>query len=309
MLTKGKMECGIAIPQSFPSGEVDLSLISDAVKQAEALGYESCWVQERVVGGLPTLDPIPLLSYASAFSTRVRLGTSVMLTALRNPINLAKALATLDQLCKGRLIVGVGLGGNPGLFPAFGLSSKARSSRFEEGLQVMKTLWTEDEVTLQSRFWQMDRVTLNTKPYQKPYPPIWFGGHARDALRRAVRLGDGWMGAGNSSTAEFKEEIKQLRQILEEEGRDPATFALSKRVYVAVEKDKSVAARMFQDWYGRHYGNPARGLEVPVFGTEEECVEGLSEVISQDIDLLMLNPIHNHLEQAERLAKDVIPKL
>ena len=306
---KGKMKFGIAIPQAFPSGQIDLSIISGAVKQAEALGYESCWVQERVVGGLPTLDPIPLLSYAAAHCTRVRLGTSVMLTALRNPINLAKAVATLDQLCKGRVILGVGLGGGPALFPAFGLSSKTRVSRFEEGLRTMKTLWTEDEVSLNSRFWQMDGVTLNTKPYQKPHPPIWFGGHARDALRRAVRMGDGWMGAGNSSTAEFIEEKKLVRQILEEEGRDPETFAVSKRVYVAVDRDKSAAARMFQEWYGRHYGNAARGLVVPVFGSEEECVEGLGEVVSQGIDLLMLNTIDNHLEQAERLAKDVLPKL
>ena len=298
---------------------MDLGEIGDFLARVESLDYHSAWVQDAVVTGLPSLEPLPLLSYAAACSTRLKLGTSVMLTAFRSPFFLAKSLAAVDQLSKGRLIFGVGLGGMPltpggsgmpkDAYTAFGMSPQGRTSRFEEGIQIIKKLWTEDRVTFHGRFWQLNDLSVRLKPLQKPHPPIWFGGHVEPALRRAVRLGDGWMGAGYWSTKAFKEEIRLVRQCLEEEGRDPQTFALSKRVYVHVDRDRKTAAEKVQDWIGRHYGNPARGLEVSVFGNEEECAEGLGEVVSEGIDLLMLNPMYDSVEQAERLARDVLPKL
>ena len=103
--------------------------------------------------------------------------------------------------------------------------------------------------------------------------------------------------------------VLQMRQILEQERREPATFSLSKRVYVAVTHDKKRESERLQEWFGKHYGNPARALEVSVIGGEQECVEGLAEVVSEGIDLLMLNPVFDPIEQAERLARDVLPKL
>jgi alkanesulfonate monooxygenase SsuD/methylene tetrahydromethanopterin reductase-like flavin-dependent oxidoreductase (luciferase family) len=117
------------------------------------------------------------------------------------------------------------------------------------------------------------------------------------------------MGAGSTPTGEFKREIGLLRQLLEEEGRDPATFTLSKRVYVAVTRDKKRESERVQEWFGKHYGNAARGLQVSVIGGEQECLEGLAEVASEGIDLLMVNPIFEPTEQAERLAQDILPKL
>ena len=117
------------------------------------------------------------------------------------------------------------------------------------------------------------------------------------------------MGAGSASTKTFKEEIKLVRQYLEEAGREPTTFSLAKRVYVAVGQDKQGASQKLQDWFGSHYGNAARALEVSVFGNEEECIEGLGEVVSEGMDLLLLNPVYDMTEQAERLARDVLPKL
>ena len=229
-----------------------------------------------------------------------------MLTAFRNPFFLAKSLASVDQLSRGRLIFGVGFGGlalanmaGGDSYTAFGMSAKGRVSRFEEGLHLLKKLWTEDVVTFDGRFWQINKLSVRLKPVQKPYPPIWFGAHSEGALRRAARLGDGWMGAGYWSTTAFKEEIKLVRQYLEEEGRDPETFALSKRVFVLLDRDKKRASQKVQEWIGRQYGDPARG-EICVFGSEEECVEGLGEVVSQGIDLLMLNPMYDVEEQAER---------
>ena len=303
------LKFGIAIPQVFPDGEIDPSLISGFVARAESLGYHSCWVQEEVARRVPVLDAVSLLCYAAAFTTRVRLGTSVLLTALRSPVFFAKSMASLDHLCRGRLTVGVGIGAFTGIYPAFGISPKTRVSRFEEGVSLIKRLWTEDTVTFAGRFWQLDGLSAGVKPLQAPHPPLWFGGRAEPALKRAARMGDGWMGAGASSTSAFKGDIKTIRRCLEEEGRDPATFPLSKRVYVAVDRDKKRAAERLRSWFGVRYGNADMAEEVSVYGSEEECVEGLAEVASQRIDLLMLNPVYDFDEQMERLAADVQPKL
>ncbi|MCE2463334.1 MAG: LLM class flavin-dependent oxidoreductase [Dehalococcoidia bacterium] len=309
-MKKDNVQFGIAIPQTFPSGKTDLSLLSGFISKAESLGYHSAWVQERAIGGgISNLDPIPLLSYVAALSSRLKLGTSVMLSDLRNPINFAKSLATLDQLSGGRLIVGLGIGGSTDVYAPFGISPRGRARRFEEGILLMKKLWSEENVTFHGRFWQTDGASISPRPLQTPHLPLWFGAHSPAALRRAVRLGDGWMGAGSATTRAFKEEIKLVRLFLVEEGRDPTTFALAKRVYVAVVSDKKAASERLQEWFGERYGRSGMALDVSVFGSEEECVEGLGEVVSEGVDLLMLNPVYDELEQAERLTRDIIPKL
>ena len=111
MAAVAELSFGIAIPQIFPSGRIEPDTIARWLAKAEVLGYYGGWVQEQVFGTVATLDPIPLLSYAAALTSRIKLGTSVMLTVLRNPVPLAKSLASLDQLSQGRLMVGVGLGG------------------------------------------------------------------------------------------------------------------------------------------------------------------------------------------------------
>ena len=117
------------------------------------------------------------------------------------------------------------------------------------------------------------------------------------------------MGAGNSTAQEFKKEVAQVRMYLEEAGRDPATFALSKRVYVQLDSDKNRASQKIHELFEQHYWNGPRGLEVSLFGSDQECLEGLSEIASSDLDLLILNPVYDDAEQAERLSQDLIPKL
>ena len=211
-MTKVKTEFGIAIPQMFPDGKIDPPLIRDFVSRADALGYHSAWVQDHLLGDMPALDPIMLLSYSAGASTRMKLGTSVILSTFRNPILLAKRVATLDQLSGGRVILGIGLGGYTDVYPAFGLSAKGRVGRFEEGLSLMKKAWTEKEVTFHGRFWNMDGLSVQPKPFQNPYPPIWFGGYSEPALKRAVKLGDGWMGAGAIATSAFHRQSDIVRR-------------------------------------------------------------------------------------------------
>src|SRR6266436_6270630 len=150
----GNIPCGIAIPQDFGDPSIDAGVIRQFIPRAEALGYEGLWVQEQIVGDSPILEPVTLLTYAAALTTKPHLGTSVLITVIRNPVHLAKSLASLDQLSRGRLIVGVGVGGPHVPEAVFGVSSERRGRRFVEGIQVMKALWTQPRAAMSGEFWQ-----------------------------------------------------------------------------------------------------------------------------------------------------------
>ena len=299
----------VALPQTFPNRQPDPKLIRDYVLRAEALGFDSLWVVENVLGSIPSLAPVELLTYAAAVSTRIKVGTAVLLTALGSPVHLAKSLATLDHLSGGRLVVGVGLGGNPKIYPAFGITAERRAARFAEGVQVMKALWTQPRVTFAGDFWKLENASMEPKPLQKPHPPLWFGAHHPNALRRTVALGDGFMGAGSISTAAFTEEVGVLRGLLSEAGRDPAAFPIGKRVYLALDDDRGRAAKRLTEWFGAFYGRPEMAEQVSVWGSAQQCLDGLAAVVAGGARLLVLNPVFDEMQQLERLASEVVPKL
>ena len=304
-----RLTLGVAIPQTFPDGRVDPRGLRDFLQRAEALGFHSAWVVEHMFGTIPALAPVELLTYAAAVTERLRLGAAVLLTALRTPVHTAKSLATLDQLSGGRLIVGVGLGGNPKIYPAFGLTASRRAARFAEGLRLMKRLWTEPAVTADGEFYRLENASLQPRPLQTPHPPLWFGGHHPLALRRAVELGDGFIGAGSASTATFAEQMKVLRELLAERGRDSSAFPIGKRVYLAIDRDRARAGKRLAEWFGAFYGRPALAEEVSVWGDVDTCVEGLRAVAAAGAGFLMLNPVFDEAEQLERIAADLAPRL
>src|SRR5919106_5340695 len=280
MATAKVVRCGIAIPQDFIDGPLDIDLLHTFLSRAEALGYESAWVQEQIVGAVPILEPLTLLSYAAALTRTLRLGTSVMLTVWRNPIQLAKSLTSLDQLSQGRLTVGVGIGNQRPEDAAFGIPLERRARRFIEGIQVMKALWTQSTATFTGEYWHFAGIAQEPKPVQRPHPPLWFGAREPMALRRAVRLGNGWMGAGSSSNADFKAQAQTIRELLNEGKRDPETFTVSKRVYIAVDQDKSRAEERLRTWFGVRYGSADMGSRVAVWGNVNECLDQLAALIS-----------------------------
>ena len=306
---KRRVELGVAIPQTRLDGAFDVEKLRGFLARAEALGVQSAWVVEQVLGSIRSLEPVALLTYAAACTERLRLGSAVLLTALRSPVHLAKSLATLDHLSGGRLTVGVGLGGNPRIYPAFGLQAARRATRFAEGLRLMKRLWTDERVTFEGEFFKLQNASMEPKPLQKPHPPLWFGGHHPNALRRAVELGDGFIGAGSVSTATFLGEVKLLKSLLEEAGRDPARFPLGKRVYIAVDHDRARAGRRLAEWFGAFYGKPELAAEVSVWGDPGECVDRLAEITAAGVGFLMLNPVFDESEQLEQFASRIAPKL
>jgi len=303
------VELGVSIPQTFPDRPVDAGFIRHYLVRAEGLGFHSAWVVEQVLGSIPSLEPIELLTYAAAVTERMRLGAAVLLTALRSPVHTAKSLATLDHLSGGRLDVGVGLGADRTAYPAYGLASARRAARFTEGIRLMKRLWTEPRVTFEGEFWTLRDASMEPKPVQRPHPPLWFGAHHPDALRRTAELGDAFMGAGSLSTAKFAEEVTLLRRFLADAGRDPDAFSIGKRVYIAVDRDAARAEKRLTEWFGAFYGRPQLATEVSVWGPVEACLDGLARVAAAGARLIMLNPIFDELEHLERFAADLAPRL
>ena len=302
---------GIGAPQVHTHLPVDLEEIRRYIERAEALGFHSLWVQEqaglRAVAG--ALEGVSMLSYAAALTRRIRLGSAVFLINLRNPIQLAKSLASLDQLSQGRLIVGVGLGGVTRLYEAYGLSPEHRVSRFVEALTLMKKLWTEENFTFEGKFWQLKNASLAPRPFQKPHPPVWFGANSPAALKRAVKHGSGFIGAGSSSSGDFKSKVQTVLSALAEAKKDSADFMIGKRVYLAVDRDRERAAKRLREWFGLFYGQADLADRVAVWGSAEECVERLREIVAAGARLLLLNPVFDMMEQMEVLASEVVPRV
>jgi probable F420-dependent oxidoreductase len=303
--------CGIELPQVFFDGPADMQHIRKFATGAELLGYDSLWLQERIIGDFIMLEPVTLLSYVAAITTKLRLGTSVILLPLRNPMQLAKAYSTLDCMSGGRAVMGVGLGGGHlgSHEDVFGYTREHRVTRFCEAVEIIKLLWTEPKASFQGRYWNFKDISMEPKPIQKPHLPLWFGGHHENALRRAVKYGNGWMGAGSSSSSAFIRESAMIRRFLDEVKRDPGMFGIAKRVYLAVDNDKGRAERRLREWFQRRYKNADLGPRVSIWGSRDECTEKIQELVSAGAQHVVFNPMFDEMEHLEICAKEIMPHL
>ena len=302
------MRFSIAIPQFA----TDPREVRRFLGRVEELGFDGAWTQEQIIGSKsaigskPVISPLELLAYAAACTERIRLGCAVFVTPLRNPVHLAKSITSLDQLSGGRIDVGVGIGGQNQPFAAFDSSPEHLVTRFTEGLDLMKRLWTEPSVTFGGQFWQLENAPMEPKPVQRPHPPMWFGANHPKAVHRAVKLGDGFIGAGSSTTARFVDLVKIAREAMEE--LDRADFKIAKRVYVAVEDNVDRARTRVGEVLDSFY-NRGDITSVAVYGPAHDVVRGLREVADAGAETIVLNPMFDEYEQVERLMAEVIPQL
>ena len=309
-VTLGHMRFAIAIPQFYADGEFDPAAFRAYLTRAEELGFDSAWTQEQLLGTWNQLAPIETMTYAAACTERLRLGCVVFVSTLYSPVHLAKSLSTLDQLSRGRIEIGVGTGGPGRPFAAFGVQPRRYVARFTEGIALMKALWTQPRVTFDGEFWQLQDAAMEPKPFQKPYPPLWFGAASDPALRRAVRLGDGFFGAGSTSTARFAEQVMVVRAALAQAGRPAESFPIAKRVYVAIDDNAERARARMNAALAELYGRRVEAIEVAaVAGTTADCVRELYQVAEAGAELILCTVLFDQAEQMEQLAAAVIPKL
>jgi probable F420-dependent oxidoreductase len=302
MALKDDMEFGFVLPcRSWAPIEVET--IRRTAVRADELGFRDLWVTENTLDGSFSLDSMVDLSFAAALTSRVRLGVSVVVLPHHSPVHVAHAIASLDYLSGGRAVLGLGLG-RPNHYRAFGVPVERRVRRFTEGVEVVKALWTEPHVEFHGEVFDID-AALALKPVQKPHPPVWLGGSHPDALRRAARIADGWMGAGGASKASLAEAIPLLREALVTNNKDPEGFAISKRVFLAVDERPERAHADALRWFTDVYHNPAM-LEANGFaGTPEQAREYIEELRDLGCNHVLLNAVHRYEEQVEAVAEVV----
>jgi probable F420-dependent oxidoreductase len=245
------MEFGCVFPNRGPMATP--ANLGRVAEKAEALGYDTVWFSDHLViptevksfypydpsGRMPFnpsepyWEPLTVIGYVAGRTSRLRLGTSVLILPYRNPVVTAKMLATLDVLSNGRITLGAGVGWMEEEFKALGLDTYSRRGAYsDECIRIFRELWTKDNPSFQGEFHQFSNIRCEPRPVQPGGIPIWIGGHTPQAIRRAARLGDGWQPLvqrppADLPPAEMQEKIAQLRAIARQAGRDPQRITLA----------------------------------------------------------------------------------
>src|SRR6266496_3300799 len=300
----GEPRISVGLPQLLHDEPPDV--VRRYAVRAEELGFARLWSLDSVPGSatarVPLLDGLNVLTTAAAVTDAIGLGIAVIVLPARNPAQLAKELATIDRLSGGRLIVGVGVGRKEPTAAGLGLPVGHRARRLREGVEVLRALWADGEAAYDGEFYRFAGVTLEPKPVQRPGPPVWFGAGSPPALRRAARIGDGWLCAGSSASSAFPGQIRILVDALREAGRDPDAFPIGKRVYIAVEHTDQRARERLTPILDGMYDAPGLTKRVAICGPAEACAEQLRELVAAGAHELLLNPMYAYLEQLEALA-------
>ena len=245
---------------------VDGSVVLDMARSAEAAGLDSVWLGDSLLSK-PRLDPVATMAAIAGATSKVRIGTAVLLPALRHPVTLAHSLATADVLSGGRIVIGAGVGGaftaeQKGEWSAVGVSPEGRAGRLTEMVQIMKRLWQEDHVTFEGKHFQLADITLDPKPIQPGGVPILLASHyatGSDAqYQRAGRYADGVMGITDAPEG-YTEVLRKVEGFAMNAGRDPS--ALERAYYMTVNLNEPQAAEaeanhFLVEYYGvNHWGD------------------------------------------------------
>jgi len=302
------MKFGMMVPHyhKFPSKKA----ITEVAEKAEELGYDSLWLADHI--GVPPstptglaevfYEPLMVLSYLTAITNRVFLGTSVLILPYRNPLFLAKAIATADQLSNGRVILGCGIGWLKEEFEALGVPFKKRASLSNEYLRILKEVWTNDDPKFQGKYFRFSDVKFLPRPVQKPHPPIWIGGMSEGAMQRAAEFGDGWHPIYlTPSTA--KPACQQFREMVLRKGRDPEKIPIVLRVALQIHKKPE----------------PHSG-KYPLVGPVSQILENIQKYREAGIDYLVFDlfrggpelnseTLDGILVTMEEFARDIRPQI
>ncbi|MGE5303817.1 MAG: LLM class F420-dependent oxidoreductase [Alphaproteobacteria bacterium] len=301
------MRLGIALPHFGPYATPQA--IVAVARKAEALGFASLWVLDRLLwpiepvskypgnsrGEMPspmqnTYDPFVVLSFAAAHTQKLSLGTSVLVAAYRSPAVTAKMAATLDLLSNGRVILGLGVGWSADEFAAVGRSLEERNQQADEFIEVLRELWKTGESFFEGKFYRIPRSLFLPKPLQSSGPPIWIGGNSERALRRVATHGDGWHPTSRMPIVEMTEKITRVRDAASKRGRKAEDIALTLRWNafpdLAVPANRSAVAQKLRDYRAA--------------GVEHICI---------DFNIPQPTSMNAIDENMERLMREIVPAL
>ncbi len=310
------VQFGLALRNFVGPGETpDVDGLLTYAQRAEELGFESLWVWDHILLGVkpafPIIESLSLLTAIAARTERIKLGTGVLVLSLRNPVVAAKVLASLDQISKGRLILGAAGGWYSREFSAVGVPFKERGKIFERNLGLILRLWTEDEVTVETDSLNLRKAVLLPKPYQSPHPPVLVGGYVDRVLRRVARMGDGWITYFYTPEG-FTKSWDKVQAYAKEYGRDPSVLTATNQLAVYVGNSKAEVESPMREWLSTEW-DTSKGsdstIEHAICGTPAECAAQLRAHIRTGVHRLVLVPYRYQPEQVELIAGEVIPQL
>ena len=282
-------------------------------QRVEALGFDSLWTGDHVSFHTPLYESLTLLASYASVTRRVRLGTAVYLLALRQATVAAKITSTLDALSGGRLVFGLGVGGeNPKEFEACGVPHRERGARVTEGIEAVRTLWRDTPATFKGRFTAFEGVSLDPKPVQPGGPPIWIGGRSDAALTRAGRQGDGWV-SYVVQPERYKASLEKIHVAAAEARRPMGSFVAAHLAFITVGRDYETAERAWVERLSRRYAQDFGPLarKYGIIGTPEQCAATLERYMAGGCSYFLMNAIcdpADEREQLEMIAADIMPR-
>ncbi|MHB8574859.1 MAG: LLM class flavin-dependent oxidoreductase [Dehalococcoidia bacterium] len=281
--------------------------------ELEQMGYDSLWVSEHILFYGPILEAPPQLGALAALTTRARLGTAIYLMPLRNPAIVAKSFSTLDVLSNGRITLGIGVGGEfKKEFEVCGVPVNERGSRTNEAIRVVKRLWTEDHVSHAGKHFQFEDATMAPKPVQPGGPPIVVAGRSDAAVRRAARLGDGYM-PYLFTPERYRSAVATITAEAETVGRDLTNFDWVLYQFTALADTHAVAHERAVARLSRQYNQDFENLveRYCVLGTADECATRVAEFVAAGARHVILVPIFPEgelMQHLEAYQRDVLPR-
>ncbi len=299
---------GLLVPSFFADQPPTVNQYTEFFRSAENMGFHSLWFTDRVFHQINILETFTLMTVAATVTSRVRLGTAVLLFVLRHPVLVAKAMATLDHLSGGRVTLGISLGGRDNEFGPMGVSMNRRVSKLAEDLTVMRKLWTERNVTFHGRFYDMDDVNVDPKPVQKPGIPIIMGGSADAVYKRAAEA-DGWVAGGGMNAEVYGQACQKIREYALAAGKDPEVLDTGKLIYVYVSEDRTHAKQQLESFCHPYYGPQYDVENNCAFGPADECAAFVQSYIDAGAKTVLLGPTWPDVGQTSRIAQEVLPRL
>jgi probable F420-dependent oxidoreductase len=310
------IDFGLAIKNFVgPTETPDVDEIYRFAERAEQLGFESLWAWDHVILGVepafPIVDALSILTAIAARTTRIKLGTGILVLPLRNPVVLAKSLSSLDQISKGRLLLGTAVGWYAREFDAVGVPFKQRGRLMDRNLELLIRLWTEDKVRAQVDEFNLRDARMLPRPYQQPHPPILIGGYVDAVFKRIARRGNGWLTYFYTPES-FQRAWSKILGYAEEEGRDPATLTATNQLAIYVGKSRQEVEEPMRHWLTTEWDIASWSestLDHAIRGSVDECVEQLQAHVRSGVHRIILIPYRYQPEQVELIAREVLPKL
>ena len=310
------VELGVLIPtrEAIMSGRPETGALLTMADRAEAAGFDSVWIGDSITAR-PRHEPLTLMAGIAARTRRVKIGTGVLLPALRNPVVLAHLIGTVDRIAEGRVVLGVGIAGDtPAIrkeFAAVGVPWDRRVGRFLETIEICRALWTRDGVSFSGKHFTIDGATVEPKPHRPGGPPIWIGGSGPTAFREAARF-DAWFPTG-PSVEFFAEHFPKIQAEARAAGRSADAVTGAAYVTLALDPDRGKAEQRLASFLETYYSAPARVMmarQATYAGPIEGCVEWLQRWIDAGCRHLALRFAGgDQLAQVDEAAARLLPRL